>query len=129
MPSPPVLVDNEEEYVSQILDSRVPWEGRQYLVDWEGRGPEGCSWGPADNVYGPDVVQQLHTNYPDKPGPPSGGTVSWALQWLSQLLSPRQPLLGLQAPQKLNPAPQKSMGQQSWSAAKSKQQMQPSGHI
>ncbi|XP_060103255.1 uncharacterized protein LOC132577484, partial [Heteronotia binoei] len=58
-PPPPVLVDDEEEYeVRQILDSRYHRGGLQYLVDWEGYGPEDRSWEPEDNLHAPDLVHQ-----------------------------------------------------------------------
>ncbi|KAL8185412.1 UNVERIFIED_CONTAM: hypothetical protein K2H54_050151 [Gekko kuhli] len=41
----------------------------QYLVDWKGYGLDDRSWELANNLHAPDLVQQYHKTYPDKPGP------------------------------------------------------------
>ncbi|TFY53536.1 hypothetical protein EVJ58_g9399 [Rhodofomes roseus] len=46
-PGPVLTVDgNEEYYVERVLDERVRGRGKQYLVRWEGYGPEHDSWLP-----------------------------------------------------------------------------------
>ena len=74
----PDIVDSEPSYVvSEVVDSR--WYGNpkskfphrfvQYLVAWEGYGPEENSWEPLEMLEGTAVraLVDFHERYPLKP--------------------------------------------------------------
>ncbi|KAI2654269.1 Transposon Tf2-6 polyprotein [Labeo rohita] len=64
---PPVIVDGEEVYrVNTILDSRRRRGQLQYLVDWEGFGPEERSWVASGDILDPSLTTEFHTNHPDQ---------------------------------------------------------------
>ncbi|KAK3534313.1 hypothetical protein QTP86_014237, partial [Hemibagrus guttatus] len=63
-----LLVDDGTAYlVKEILDSRRRGGRLEYLVAWEGYGPEEWSWVPRDNILDPGLLEDFHASHPDRP--------------------------------------------------------------
>ena len=73
-PQPLEAADGGSLYkVKSLLAVRNRGRGKQFLVDWEGYGPEERQWIPRSYIDDPSLIQDFYRDHPELPGPSGVG--------------------------------------------------------
>ncbi len=73
-PPLPLIAEEGAIYrVKEILESRRRGGRLEYLVDWDGYGPEERSWVSRPDILDPALLEEFHAAHPDRPAPRGQG--------------------------------------------------------